>query len=281
MPIDSFMTMKNKLKELHLLFSRRYLSVLSHQRKFRILFSKKDDWEAPIRQDFRYSQHKLTFDSITLENIKKHDLIVPFAIDDILYLNEVRYLIDRNPIPIPTAKSVRLCDDKYLFNKTLNENKFESLIPRMGDNLKYPYILKKRIDGWGANSYIITDKELEDKYSKEIKSQEYFCQELVYGNKEYATHMIFSNGRAIYSINMEYKYDTDIYIKGKNKWLYVKKVNCQYINQFCSVLELIGFEGLCCINYKVSNNLPLLLEINPRFGGSLSSHFYSFIKHIA
>jgi carbamoylphosphate synthase large subunit len=151
----------------------------------------------------------------------------------------------------------------------------------MGKNLKYPYILKKRIDSWGVNCHIITDKELEDKFRNEINSEEYFCQELVYGNKEYATHMIFSNGMVIHSINMEYKYDTAVYIKGKNKSLHVNKVDCHYIKQFCSVLELIGFEGLCCINYKVSNNLPLLLEINPRFGGSLSGHFYSFMKHIA
>ncbi len=274
------MTIKNKLGELYLLFSRKYLSVFSRQRKFRILFSKKDDWEPHIRRDFRYTRHKLTFDSISLENIKKHDLIIPIAVDDIIYLNKVRNLIDGNPIPIPTAESVRLCDDKYLFNKTLIENKFESLIPRMGKNLKYPYILKKRIDGWGVHSHIITDKELEDKFRNEINSQEYFCQELVYGNKEYATHMIFSNGMAIHSINIEYTYDTDIYIKGKNKPLYTNKSDCPYVDLFCSVLELIAFEGLCCINYKVSNNLPLLLEINPRFGGSLSSHFYSFMKHI-
>jgi len=71
MPKDSFMTMKNKLGELRLLISRKYLSVLSRQRKFRILFSKKDDWEPFIRRDFRYSRHKLTFDSFSLENIKK------------------------------------------------------------------------------------------------------------------------------------------------------------------------------------------------------------------
>jgi len=275
------MTMKNKLGELSLLFSRKYLPVLSRQRKFRILFSKKDDWEPLIRRDFRYSRHELTFDSISLENIKKHDLIIPIAIDDILYLNEVRHLIDGNPIPIPTAESVRLCDDKYLFNKTLIENKFESLIPRMGKNLKYPYILKKRIDGWGVHSHIITGKELEDKFRNEINSQEYFCQELVYGFKEYATHMIFSNGKAIHSINIEYTYDVDIYIKGKNKQLYIRSGDCPYVDLFGSILELIGFEGLCCINYKVSNNLPLLLEINPRFGGSLRSHFYSFMKHIS
>jgi hypothetical protein len=83
-----------------------------------------------------------------------------------------------------------------------------------------------------VNSYIITDKKDEDKFSNEINSEEYFCQELIYGEKEYATHMIFSKGMAIHSINIEYKYGTDIYIKGKNKWLYAKKVDCQYINFF-------------------------------------------------
>ena len=275
------MTMKNKLGEWYLLLSRRYFSVLSRRRTFRILFSKKDDWEPSIRWNFRYTRHALTFDCISMENIRKNDLIVPINIGDILYLNEVRESIDHNPIPIPTAESVRLCDDKYLFNKTLIENKFEKFIPRMGKDLKYPFILKKKSDGWGANSHIISDKEQEDKFRNEINSQEYFCQELVYGKKEYATHMLFSGGKALHSINIEYTYDTDIYIKGKNQWLFTKVVDCQYIDLFCSILNLAGFEGLCCINYKISDNTPLLLEINPRFGGSLSNHFYSFLEHIS
>jgi hypothetical protein len=87
----------------------------------------------------------------------------------------------------------------------------------MGKDLQYPYILKKRVDGWGVNSHIISDKEHEGRFRSELESEEYFCQELVYGNKEYATHMIFSKGKISRSVNIEYKYDTDIYIKGKNK----------------------------------------------------------------
>jgi hypothetical protein len=275
------MTMKNTLDELYLFLSRRYLSLLSGQRTYRILFSKKDDWEPLIRKDFRYTRHKLTFDSITPENVKKHDLIVPLAIEDILYLNEIRHMIDGNPLPIPKAESVLLCDDKYLFNKTLMENNFEKLIPRMGINLKYPYILKKKTDGWGKNSHIITNTEQEDKFRNEIDSEDYFCQELVYGKKEYATHMIFHNGSALHSINIVYNYDKEIYIKGKDKMLYAKKEICPFDDLFCSILKLIGFEGLCCVNYKLSDGQPLLLEINPRFGGSLSNHFHSFMKYLA
>ncbi len=38
--------------------------------------------------------------------------------------------------------------------------------------------------------------------------------------------------------------------------------------------------GLCCFNYKVIDDNPYLLEINPRFGGSLSSFFFSFIRQL-
>ncbi len=35
-----------------------------------------------------------------------------------------------------------------------------------------------------------------------------------------------------------------------------------------------------CINYKVVNGQPVIFEINPRFGGSLSLFFFSFLRHL-
>lgn len=46
------------------------------------------------------------------------------------------------------------------------------------------------------------------------------------------------------------------------------------------LLDTLGFEGLCCINYKLNNGRPLLLEINPRFGGSLGEYFFAFLRHL-
>jgi predicted ATP-grasp superfamily ATP-dependent carboligase len=34
------------------------------------------------------------------------------------------------------------------------------------------------------------------------------------------------------------------------------------------------------VNYKVVRGLPYILEINPRFGGSLTPYFFSFIRHL-
>ena len=34
-------------------------------------------------------------------------------------------------------------------------------------------------------------------------------------------------------------------------------------------LWTLGYEGTCCFNYKLVDGAPVILELNPRFGGSL------------
>jgi hypothetical protein len=273
--------LENNLGELYLYASRRYLGNMFGQRKRKILFSRKDDWEPLIRRSFRYSRHELTFGAFAPDAIEKNDLIVPLNVEDIRYLNEVRHLIVDNPIPIPTNESIRRCDDKSLFNRVLMENGFGNFIPRISADLRYPYILKKNIDAWGKNSHIVLNEEQESEISEKLSSREYYRQYLVPGKYEYATHVLFSMGRIVHSINIEYCFESDVYVKGKNPPVHIKKVDhSPYLGIFSSILSLIGFEGLCCVNYKDIDGCPLLFEINPRFGGSLCSHFYSFMKFL-
>ena len=42
----------------------------------------------------------------------------------------------------------------------------------------------------------------------------------------------------------------------------------------------VGFEGLCCVNYKYRDGIPKILEINPRMGGSLARFFFSFLRRL-
>jgi carbamoylphosphate synthase large subunit len=175
--------------------------------------------------------------------------------------------------------SLHLCDDKERFNNILVENNFGNYIPKMLYNPQYPYILKKKEDQWGSNSHIIINSEQERQWLEKISSPDYFKQQLGPGQKEYATHLIYSEGRIINSLTIEYIFDAEYYIKGKNREVSRQKVErCPYHNIFSSILGFIGFEGLCCINFKIIDSQPLIFEINPRFGGSLSPHFYDFIK---
>ncbi|MNC96669.1 hypothetical protein D3C83_141030 [compost metagenome] len=60
----------------------------------------------------------------------------------------------------------------------------------------------------------------------------------------------------------------------------VQRHSCPFLDSFCEILTLLKFEGLCCFNYKIKDSRPLIFEINPRFGGSLCSYFYPFIRHL-
>ncbi len=82
------------------------------------------------------------------------------------------------------------------------------------------------------------------------------------------------------SLNIEYVFETRSAIKGKDRLRYKAVCSCPYLDVFSSILAAIGFNGLCCFNYKVANGLPMILEINPRFGGSLSPFFFSFVRHL-
>ena len=55
---------------------------------------------------------------------------------------------------------------------------------------------------------------------------------------------------------------------------------CDYLDKFSAILNSIGYEGLCCFDYKVINGKPQIFEINPRFGGSLSAYFFTFLKKL-
>jgi hypothetical protein len=250
-------------------------------RKMKILFSNKQDWKRPIENGFRFTHHDLAFADLSTAKLKDFDLVVPLTIEDVKYLNELPELIVDNPIPIPSMECTLLCDDKLLLNRALEANGLGHCVPRMGGALTYPYILKKRIDAYGANSHIIFSPQQEQTLAETLAHADYFSQEFIPGHLEYATHILFRDRRCICALNIKYAFDSDTPIKGKTRETCTRICRCPYLEEFSSILSTIGFNGLCCINYKERNNRPLILEINPRFGGSLCPFFFSFLRHIA
>lgn len=254
---------------------------LKPHKKLNILFSNKLDWKDSIRSGLSFTDHEVYFDNFIDQDFSKFDLIVPLTIDDILYLNTQQNKILNNAIPIPNKESVLLCDDKDAFNTFLISNGFSDYIPTTGVKLKFPYILKKKVDVWGANSFIIDNKNKELEFEDKINNiGEYFTQELILGKTEYATHILCKKNRIVYSLNVKYTFANDMPIKGKDKPLFMTIISSHYLDLFSTILELINFEGLCCFNYKIVNGKPLIFEINPRFGGSLCPFFFTFLDHI-
>lgn len=266
----------NKLFLIYTLLQVRLFS----KRKIRILFSRHPGLEDPIRKGFEFTQHEIDFGELSQSNLKNYDLVVPLTINDLKYLNKIRNQIIDNPIPIPSLESIELCDDKHLLNQSLIANNFGIYVPKIGGSQSFPYILKKKIDYSGENSHIIHDSQQEQLFSEALNNPDYFTQELITGPLEYATHILFKNKKIVYSINIEYTFETETPIKGKTKSFYLTVCRNPYDKEFTSILNSIGFEGICCFNYKVRDNLPMIIEINPRFGGSLAPYFPSFIQHL-
>lgn len=255
-------------------------SFLLPTRPMKILFSSFPGWEEDIRNGFRFTKHEIAFGQFFPENIGNYDLIVPLTLSDLKYLNTVHHLISDNPIPIPSLESVLLCENKYLLNKTLIAHGFGDFIPPMGGSLGYPYVLKKKVDECSNSVHIILDAQQEKKFSHLLTYPDYFCQKFIIGCDEYATHIIIKNKKIVCSLNVKYVFANETPIKMKSKTIFKQIVYCPYLELFTNILRTIGFEGLCCFNYKVTESRPYIIEINPRFGGSLSPLFFSFIKYL-
>jgi predicted ATP-grasp superfamily ATP-dependent carboligase len=247
----------------------------------KILFSGKPGWIDDIKDGFRQLPHQIESGPITKDSFQRYDIVVPLSLPA---QEEARRHSpqEKNALPLPTEESVHLCDDKFEFNQALVKAGFGQYIPKMAQGLALapPYILKKRIGEWGTDCYIIRNSGDEEAQLDRITDPKYFCQELITGFTEFATHILLIDGRIVKALNIKYEFAIDTPIKGQDANLLKVVYRCPYLDLFARVLRTIQFEGLCCVNYKVAKGQPFLLEINPRFGGSLAPYFFSFIRHL-
>ncbi|MBS1521972.1 MAG: hypothetical protein JST50_13305 [Bacteroidetes bacterium] len=250
------------------------------KRKYKILFSLKAEREEDIKKSFRNLKHEIHFDEFTPENFKKYDIVMPLNMYNLRRLIPNSDLVDNSIVPTPTMEAIDICDDKYLFYTTLVEKGFENDMPRVGKNLKIPYIVKRKVAHMGVDCYVIDTPEKEKEHWKEINDPDFFCQEIVPGKKEYATHLIFRDGKMACALNVIYIFSTPFYVKGVDKFIGNKLGKCPHLDLFADMLKAINFEGICCFNYKEIDGKPYVFEINPRFGGSLSMFFFSFLRRL-
>jgi hypothetical protein len=259
----------------------KHLPHLLRERSLRILISENTEVKDAIRNGFCWSRHTVEFGSLSPESFAEFDLVVPSSVSDLIQARQWPQLLAKSPLPFPSEESFLLCDDKYRFNQALIDKGFGKHIPMMGNGLRPPYILKKRNGIWGEQCWMIHDDEDELRVVDQLKDPAFFRQEIIRGPLEFATHILFANGRIVKSLNIMYEFDTEIPIKGQVHWVYTVIHRCAYLRLFANILKSIGFQGLCCVNYKVLRGRPYIFEINPRFGGSLAPYLFSFIRHLS
>ena len=234
----------------------------------------------------RLTQKNFGNTDITLEfatfstdtDFARYDMVIPISIEDLAVCDNARGTINQALIPIPSSKAIETCHRKDLFTQTLCNAGLRKFLP--GKAEVYPYILKKNTGEYSYNTHIVSDGIDEKKYSHLLNCSDYFKQELIQGNEEYATHIVFRNGRIAANITIRYTYANTVYLQRTEREITRDIVRSPYLPEFAHILNTIGFEGLCCIDYKIQNGLPKIFEINPRFGGSLSRYFFTLLRQL-
>ena len=261
-----------------LLARERLRARLWPRRRRRILFPP-TEMEAELRRAFAIGGDRLSFAEPGAENLRAHDLVVPLTLPDLARLRAFEPLLARNPLPLPDAACVALCDDKLACNRALVAAGFADNVPEIADSLPFPYVLKKRIDAWGDNTHVVASAGDECRLAALLRDPDYFCQAFVPGQREYAAHLLVRGGRIAAALVVEYGFERSLHKKCREQPPHYRRLRRgTHLPLFRDMLKAIGYEGLCCVNYKLQDGRVRILEINPRFGASLAPWFFVFTR---
>lgn len=210
-----------------------------------------------------------------------HDLIVPLTIKDYRFLwkNDDK----TNKFIIPDEDTVRLCHHKARFNNFLIDSGYSDCVPKVLDSdVEYPYIYKYCRSGGGAKSKIINNFDDQEKYESEFGRETTFKQEYIEGNQEFSFHSISVGGTVLYHTSRKFIFPTDSFVKGVYYTNYRSEILAvnPYINLFRSIIKVLKYTGTSCIDFKIKDGRPMILEMNPRFGSSLSLTINTYLSEL-
>lgn len=235
-----------------------------------ILFSRKDDWETGIRAAL--AAHSPDFVEFEHADPERYDLVMPLTLKDARHFNRHFAHLNRVKALVPADAAIDACDDKQAFARCLLQAGFARFLPGTGDDLPYPYLLKKHVSEWGVDTYIINGPGDEDEHRERMESGQYLKQEYVFGQKEYTAHLLVAGGRVRFMRTLEFAFTETLFVKGQS-FAHASQefVDHRHLSAlFESILNCLGFQGICCFNYKLRGDTPKIFEINPRQGASLT-----------
>jgi len=235
-----------------------------------ILFSRHDGWKRDIQRHLK--GHVPFFYELDEVTPGVFDMVVPLTVDAEHYINAHPTSFAATRLLCPVDSCIELCDDKERFLRFLMEEGFGALVPRIGDDLAYPYVLKRRAGCWGEGIWIIRNGDDERVRAKEIASGNCFKQEYVEGRVEYTAHMVFHQGKVWFWKALGFSFAREHCIKGKDfEPVAIEEVDHHRFQPvFREILRRIDYRGICCFNYKLVDDQPRIFELNPRYGGSLT-----------
>ncbi len=243
-----------------------------------LLFGAHPDLEAKIEAGLDYSRFTATFAELG-DVPPAAGAVLPLKGQHSNILENWRQA-GRNVSLHPSPRAAALCTDKQALNQFLIDQGFADLTPPLRQpGAPYPYIWKRRHGYWGRQARVIRSPA--DEAGLDMSDPDWFAQELVPGEIEYAGHILRDRGRIWYAATSTYRLARPDGVLGafEPPLGMTFQRGCQPLRLFAGILEALEYEGTACIDYKLVDGTPQIFEINPRFGASLVCDINAYVDY--
>ena len=172
---------------------------------------------------------------------------------------------------LPDKDMINIFSDKHIFSKYIDIMNLSPYAPKTYDktNVVFPCVFKPINMNASHGVKIINDLEEYNQLinKSEWKGTKHILQSVVNSKDEYVTHCLCKNGEILWHCTYLYTMPTESTIRKPSTTLVKYDIDIKHLYQMKMFLKL--YTGMCNVNYKIIDNDVVVLEINPRFGGSL------------
>lgn len=264
------------------------LPVYMAERKVPVLFSNrwknsltKCTWLNPFCDDIREPDKIINF-------CRRNGIRIIFAnttwLQYALLKNKDTFLANGLKFLTNNQSAFDCFNDKGLFYDFMLQNNLLEYMPKHFSSIEAeelagkPYLIKKRESANSDGVRIVLPGETVDAVDDDSLITEY-----IEGGEEYASNILFKDGEIIKHISYKKIYGDPVYILSPETRGRMKNVRCEpsCMEIFKHLLTLANPDGgycLCCVDYKMVNQIPKIFEINARMGYTLVLHPADFTE---
>jgi len=234
--------------------TRRYVRA-RRRGKPTVLFLRRPTWERALRRSCR-AVEPFFFDLHEVD-ARLFDLVVPLGLDGTRAIRRTRPHLPGRRALIPDPETIELCADRLVFAQHLLRHGLDEIVPSIGPDLSYPYVLKPHVRTRNIDASIVENVAQAEQHLDALTRPEYFRQQYVPGDEKYVTHFAARDGHLLAARTVA---------TGRGK---AAADHMDRDGLLGSIVGAVDFTGIGCLTYKVVDNRPKVLELAPRVGESL------------
>ena len=252
-------------------------------KKIKILFY--NSWQKALSKHSWLDAHFFNFSDVNslIHYAKKHGIIYIYGqiytAQKFLYENKERLKEEGFKFTVNDLDIVRLLLNKKKFYEYMIKHNLDCFIPKYYptiEDVKYPCVIK-HVSAANGDSVRICHS-IDD--LREIKEDE-VVNEYIEGKTEYASNIFYRKGQIIEDASYEKTFNNEYYVLNQDtKYKMInRRIENKFKDDFISIFKtLLPNDGelLCCIDYKIEDNIPKIFEINVRLGYTLAMYSEDF-----